>query len=90
LPGQDEGKVIREALRVSLHLLVETADGHAVQGGQIRIENDPAATQDENRAFNTLHWNQAFSRHFAMMPSPRVVYKNRPSDESNLAPRRRA
>jgi hypothetical protein len=54
LTGELEGEVGREALYVSLYRLGEHADGHVVQGGEVRVEDDPSTAQDQERPLYTL------------------------------------
>jgi hypothetical protein len=48
--GEAEHEIFGEALGVALDLLVQTLGRDAVEGGEIGIEDDPLATQDENHS----------------------------------------
>src|SRR5215472_2278040 len=52
--GQPEHKVRWEAVAVSLDLFVETFGEHTIKGGQVRVEHDATASNDENSLFKVL------------------------------------
>ena len=47
--GKLERKIWREPNGISLYLFVQPFSGYTVDGGQIRIKNNPLVAHDENR-----------------------------------------
>jgi hypothetical protein len=55
---------LRKALDVTLHGLIEPPGAHAIDQGQIAIEDHTLPAQDQDRAADLLdrHWRRAFCR----------------------------
>src|SRR5438876_39322 len=58
--SESEHEVFRETVGVALHGLVEPSGADAVDRCQVTVENDPVATQDENRAGDVRGSRQGF------------------------------
>ena len=56
--SQLEHEVGWKSFDVALDLLVESFCGNSVECGQVRVEHDAMASNQEDVSFNTLRWNK--------------------------------
>ena len=60
--GDLEHEVAREALLVSLDLLVETLGGNAIQARKIRVQDNAQASNEQDSPLNSFCGNDGFFR----------------------------
>jgi hypothetical protein len=64
-----KARILGEAFDVSLDLLVQAADRHAIQSGQVGIVH-PTPKLNEDRPFHALQRDEASRGHFAALGKP--------------------